>query len=196
MKKTIILFAISTITFGAFAQTDTAKKIVTKQPTAKTRMVGGAQMSSANDVVKNLSKSKNHTVFVSMITAAGLSGSLQGSTYTVFAPTDDAFKKLPAGTIDTLMKPEHLADLTKQINSYIVQGRLRSTDIAKQIKSNGHANITTLSGSTLTAAINSDRNIVLSDANGNQTVVSQFDIEQSNGLVDVITAPLTPKANQ
>lgn len=195
MKKTIILLAISTITLGAFAQTDTAKKTATKQPAPKIRMVGGAQMSSANDMVKNLSKSKNHTLFVAMLTAAGLSESLQSSVYTVFAPTDDAFKKLPAGTVDSLMKPTHLADLTKQVNSYIVQGKLRSADIAKQIKSNGQASITTLSGNVLTAKINSDRNIVLTDANGNQAIVSQFDIDQSNGLVDVITAPLISKTN-
>jgi uncharacterized surface protein with fasciclin (FAS1) repeats len=195
MKKTILILALSLVTLSSFAQTDTAKKSTPKQPAAKIRMVGGAQMSSANDVVKNLSKSKNYTVFVSMLTATGLSETLKTSTYTVFAPTDDAFKKLPAGTVDTLMKPEHLADLTKQVNSYIVQGKLRSADIAKQIKTNGQASITTLSGSTLTATINSDRNIVLTDANGNQAIVSQFDIDQSNGLVDIITAPLTPKTN-
>jgi len=195
MKKTILLLVISAVATGAFAQTDTAKKTATKQPAAKIRMVGGAQMSSANDVVKNLSVSKKHTVFVLMLTATGVNETLKGSTYTVFAPTDDAFKKLPAGTIDSLMKPTHLADLTKQVNGYIVQGKLRSTDIAKQIKSNGRANITTLSGSMLTATVNSDRNIVLSDTSGNQAIVSQFDIEQSNGLVDVITSPLTPGAN-
>jgi len=195
MKKTILILAVSLVTLSSFAQTDTAKKSTPKQPAAKIRMVGGAQMSSANDVVKNLSKSKNYIVFVSMLTTTGLSETLKSNTYTVFAPTDDAFKKLPAGTVDTLMKPAHLADLTKQVNSYIVQGKLRSADIAKQIKANGQASITTLSGSTLTATINSDRNIVLTDVNGNQAIVSQFDIDQSNGLVDVINAPLTSKAN-
>jgi uncharacterized surface protein with fasciclin (FAS1) repeats len=195
MKKTIILLAVSVATINAFAQTDTAKKTAVKQPAAKLRMIGGAQMSSANDVVKNLSGSKNHTVFISMLTASGLTETLRGNTYTVFAPTDDAFKKLPAGTVDTLMKPTHLAELIKQVNSYVVQGKLRSGDIARQIKANGQANITTLSGSVLTAKINADRNIVLTDDNGNQAVVSQFDIEQSNGLVDVLSAPLTPKTN-
>lgn len=189
MKKTIILLAASIITVNAYAQT------AGKQPAVQVRMVGGAQMSSANDVVKNLSKSKNHTVFVAMIAAAGLTEILKAGTYTVFAPTDDAFKKLPAGTIDSLLKPAHLADLTKQVNSYIVQGKLRSVDIAKQIKANGQAKLTTLSGNMLTAKINTDRNIVLTDTNGNQAIVSQFDIEQSNGLVDVIGAPLTPKIN-
>jgi len=195
MKKTIILLAASIVAINAFAQTDTAKKIAMKQPPAKIRIIGGAQMSSANDVVKNLSKSKNHTVFVSMLAATGLNESLLSGTYTVFAPTDDAFKKLPAGTIDSLMKPTHITDLTRQVNSYIIQGKLRSADIAKQIKSNGQASITTLSGSVLTAKINSDRNLVLTDANGNQAIVSQFDIDQSNGIVDVITAPLIAKTN-
>jgi len=195
MKKIILILTVSLVSISAFAQTDTAKKTGIKQPAVKIRMVGGAQMSSANDVVKNLSKSKDHTVFVSMLTASGLSETLKTSTYTVFAPTDDSFKKLPAGTIDSLMKPIHLADLTKQVNGYIVQGKLRSADIAKQIKSNGRASITTLSGSMLSATINSDRNIVLTDANGNQAIVSQFDIDQSNGLIDVITAPLPSKTN-
>lgn len=192
----ILLLVIGIVTVNAFAQNDTAKKAAVKQPPAKTRMVGGALMSSANDVIKNLSRSNNHTIFVAMLTASGIAETLKGGgSYTVLAPTDDAFKKLPAGTIDTLMKPAHSADLTKLVNSYIVQGKLSSHDIAKQIKTIGQASITTLSGSMLTAKINPDRNIVLTDDSGNQTIISQFDIEQSNGLVDVITAPLTVKAN-
>lgn len=193
MKKIILLLAACIITIPAFAQSDTAKKTAIKQPPAKTRMIGGVLMSSANDVVKNLSKSSNYTVFVAMLGASGLTETLKSGTYTVFVPTDDAFKKLPAGTIDTLMKPAHGADLTKLINSYIVQGKLSSKDIARQIKAKGQTGITTLSGSVLTAKINPDRNIVLTDENGNQAILSQFDIEQSNGLVDVITAPLAFK---
>jgi len=195
MKKMILLLAIGIVTVNAFAQNDTAKKTAVKQPPAKTRMVSGALMSSANDVVKNLSASNGYTIFVSMLTSSGLAETLKGGSYTVLAPTDNAFKKLPAGTVDTLMKPAHSADLARLVNNYIVQGRLSAKDIAKQIKTAGQASITTLSGSMLTAKINKDRNIVLTDDSGNQAVISQFDIEQSNGFIDVITAPLAFKAN-
>jgi len=195
MKKIILLFAVSLVTATLFAQTDTAKKTTAKQPTPKTRMVNGTPMSAGNNVIKNLSQAKNLTIFVSMLNASGLSETLKGGTYTVFAPTDDAFKKLPAGVIDSLMKPAHSADLNKQVNSYIVQGKLSAKELAKQIKANGQISITTLSGSTLTAKINTNRNIVLSDANGNQAVVSAFDIEQSNGFVDVLNAPLSFSSN-
>jgi len=195
MKKIIILFAVSLITVNLFAQTDTTKKPASKQPAPKTRMVDGTPMSAGNDVVKNLSKAKNLTVFVSLLNASGLAETLKGGTYTVFAPTDDAFKKLPGGTIDSLMKPAHSADLNKQVNSYIVQGKLSSKELAKQIKANGQAGITTLAGSVLTAKINTNRNIVLSDASGNQAVVTTFDIEQSNGLVDVLNALLSFGSN-
>ncbi|OCX53834.1 hypothetical protein BEL04_05985 [Mucilaginibacter sp. PPCGB 2223] len=191
MKKIIVLLAASLVTANLFAQTDTAKKTTAKQPAPKTRMVGSTFMSAGNDVVKNLSKSKDYTVFVSMLTASGVAEALKGGTYTVFAPTDDAFKKLPAGAIDSLMKPAHSIDLTKLVNSYIVQGRLSSKDLAKQIKANGQTSIATLSGSVLIARINTDRNIVLVDGNGNQAIVSAFDIEQSNGFVDVLNAPLS-----
>jgi len=195
MKKLIILLLASAFAITANAQTDTAKKVA-KAPAPKTRMIGGTMMSSANNIVTNLSKSNKHTVFVSMLTASGLTGVLQSGTYTVLAPTDDAFKKLPAGTVDTLLTPAHLADLTKQVNGYIIQGKLTSGDIAKKIKAgNGQATIATLSGSMLTARINPDRNIVLTDDSGNQAVIAQFDVAQSNGLVDVIVAPLSVKAN-
>ncbi len=195
MKKIIILLAVGLIALNASAQTDTSKKTPAKQPAPKTRMVGDGMMTSANDLVKNLSKSKDHTIFAAMLSASGLAETLKGGTYTVFAPTDNAFKKLPAGAIDSLMKPTHSADLAQQVNGYVVVGRLSVKDIAKQIKTKGQTSITTLAGSTLSAKINPDRNIVLTDANGNQATVSQFDIEQSNGLVDVITAPLSFKTN-
>ncbi|WP_448699479.1 fasciclin domain-containing protein [Mucilaginibacter sp. AW1-3] len=195
MKKIIILLAVVMIAFNANAQTDSSKKTAAKQPTPKTRMVGDGMMSSVNDLVKNLSKSKDHTIFAAMLSASGLAETLKSGTYTVFAPTDNAFKKLPAGTIDSLMKPAHSADLTQQVNSYLVKGKLSAKDIAKQIKANGQTSITTVAGTTLMAKINPDRNIVLTDANGNQATVSQFDIEQSNGLLDVITAPLSFKTN-
>jgi uncharacterized surface protein with fasciclin (FAS1) repeats len=194
MKKLCILAVISIFAFKVSAQTDTLKKVAVKQ-IYKVRTVGGTQMSSANDVMTNLSKSKNYTILVSLINAAGLSDMLKGKrSFTLLAPTDDAFKKVKSGFVDTLLKPEHLAELKMAINYLIISGKLTSADIAKQISAaHGEATLNTFSGSLLKARINIDRNIVLTDNNGNQAIISQFDIAQANGLLDVINNVLIPR---
>lgn len=162
----------------------------------KTRIVGGGQMSSAKDVVENIGKSKDHTTFTNSIKVAGLSETLKSrGPLTVFAPTNDAFKKLAPGLLDTLLKPAHNLDLTRLLAYHVISGRLTSKSIAKQIAENkGEATFTTLAGSKLRAKINGDRNIVLIDENGNEAVISQFDIEQNNGIIDVVNAILVPKS--
>ncbi len=185
MKKLSLLLLGCIFAISVSAQTDSVKKTATK-PVYKVRMIGGAQMSSANDLMVNLSRSKNHTIFVSLINAAGMAPVLKGNNLTVFAPTDDAFKLKP-GFADTLLKPAHLADLTKAINSFIIPAKLTSADMAKQIVANhGQAIIKTLSGSTFTAAINPNRNIILTDDSSNRAIVTQFDIAQANGVLHVI----------
>lgn len=194
MRKLALLTIITLCALHVNAQTiDTVKKTVVKP--AQTRMVGGTVMSSANDVMKNLSKSKNHTTFVNLITTAGLTDAFKTpGTYTFLAPTDDAFKKLQPGLLDTLMKPAHNAELIKLLNYSIIAGKTRSTDIAKQIKANhGEASLTTLSGNTLKAKIDGNRNIVLTDENGTEAIVTQFDIAQNNGILDILNTVLMPK---
>jgi uncharacterized surface protein with fasciclin (FAS1) repeats len=173
---------------------DTTKKVISKHP--KTRIVGGGEMSSDNDIVENITKSKDHTTLTNSLAIGGLDETLKSrGPFTVFAPTNDAFKKLAPGTLDTLSKPEHNTDLTKLLTYHVISGRFTSKDIEKLIAANnGEASFTTLTGSKLRAKINGDRNIVLIDENDNQAVVSQFDIEQNNGIIDVVTAVLRPKS--
>lgn len=185
---------ISTVTTQAAAQVpDTAKVLIPKH--VKTRVIGGGEMLSNKDIIENIAKSKDHTTFTSTIAANGLSETLKSrGPFTVFAPTNDAFKKLPLGTLDTLSKPAHLTDLTRLLTNHVINGRYTSKDIEKMIAANkGEATLITLTGSKLRAKLNADRNIVLTDENNNEAIISQFDIEQSNGIVDVITAVLIPK---
>jgi uncharacterized surface protein with fasciclin (FAS1) repeats len=186
----------ATTTTQAAAKTpDTAKKTIPKH--IKTRMVSGTQMSSANDVIENIAKSKDYSTFTNSIAVSGLDETFKSrGPITVFAPTNEAFQKLTPGLLDTLLKPEHNAELTKLLTYHVINGKLTSKDIARQISaSNGEATFTTLSGSKLRAKINGDRNIVLIDESGNESVISQFDIEQNNGIIDVVTALLIPKNN-
>lgn len=203
MKKNILALLLCLGVYYASAQTtttqsaartpDTSKKATPKH--ARTRIIGGGQMSSADDAVENISKSKDHTTFTNTIAVCGLIETLKSrGPLTIFAPTNEAFNKLLPGTLDTLLKPQHNAELTRLLTYHVVSGKLTSKDIAKQINSNnGEATFTTLAGSKLKAKINGDRNIVLIDEEGNQAVISQFDIEQNNGIIDVVTALLIPK---
>jgi uncharacterized surface protein with fasciclin (FAS1) repeats len=174
-------------------QGDTAKSANKR---IKTRLINGTSMTSAADIVTNISRSKDHTILTGALVAATLTETLKThGPMTVFAPTDAAFNKLPAGTLDTLLKPAHALDLTRLLTYHVVAGRLTSKDIAKQINlNNGTATFITLAGSPLKAKINADRNIVLVDENGNESIISQFDIETSNGIVDIVTAVLVPKS--
>jgi uncharacterized surface protein with fasciclin (FAS1) repeats len=173
---------------------DTVKQVVPKH--IKTRIIGGGALTSDKDIVENIAKSKEHTTLTSSIANAGLSETLKSrGPLTIFAPTNAAFDKLNPGTLDTLNKPAHNADLTRLLTNHVINGRYTSKDIAKQINENkGEATFTTLTGSKLKAKLNGDRNIVLIDENGNEAIISQFDVEQSNGIIDVITTVLVPKA--
>jgi len=117
-----------------------------------------------------------------------------GNPITVFAPDNKAFSRLPSGTVDTLLSPTHKSDLLNLLKYHAVAGKITSSDIERQIKTgNGQTTFTTLSGRTLTAKINENRNIVLTDENGGQSVISRLDVQQSNGILYVITQVLLPK---
>lgn len=152
-------------------------------------------MKASNDVVENLDRAKNFTILLSAINQAGLSGMFKSSgPVTLFAPTDKAFQKLPKGLLDTLLKPGHVADLSYLLSSHAIAGRLTIKDIAAKIKANdGQATFTTIAGSSLVAKINANRNIVLTDENGGESVISTFDIPQKNGILHVIDSVLIPK---
>ena len=161
---------------------------------ADTTMVGGNDMFPAKNIIQNAVNSKDHTTLVAAVKAAGLVETLQGDgPFTVFAPTDAAFGKLPAGTVATLVKPENKDTLTKILTYHVVAGKLTFNDIAKQIKAGGGtAELKTVSGGTLWAMMNGMHNIVLKDAKGNMANISTYDVMQSNGVIHVIDTVVMP----
>jgi len=165
--------------------------------TVKTRVVNGYVMSSAKNVIQNIDSAKELSTFASAIKAAGLTDTFASAgPVTVLAPANAAFAKLPAGILDTLLTPAHLQALKNLILNHVVVGSLTAKDIAKQIRlNNGQATLTTLSGTKLTAIIDANRNIVLTDENGGKSIVATFDIMQNNGILDIVTAVLLPKNN-
>lgn len=156
-------------------------------------MVGGAAMSPSKDIIDNAVNSKDHTTLVAAVKAAGLVDTLKGpGPFTVFAPTNAAFSKLPAGTVDTLLKPENKADLTKILTYHVVPGKLNAADLIAQAKANGgKAMLTTVEGEPLTAWVDGD-SVYLQDAKGGKAMVTIADVNQSNGVIHVIDTVLMP----
>ena len=160
---------------------------------AKNPMVGGAAMYETKTIVENAANSKDHTTLVAAVKAAGLAETLSGAgPFTVFAPTNAAFAKLPAGTVDTLLKPENKAMLTGILTYHVVPGRLTATDIAAQAKANGgKAVLTTVQGAMLTVW-KKDGSWYVSDAKGGTAKIGPADVLQSNGVIHVIDGVLLP----
>lgn len=158
-------------------------------------MVGGAQMLPTRNIVENASESPLHTTLVSAVTAAGLVDTLSGTgPFTVFAPVNAAFEKLPAGAVDSLMKPESKARLGAVLTYHVVSGRMTASDIAQAITDgNGTATLTTVQGENLTAKMDGS-NVVLTGEGGSTAIVTQADVPQSNGVIHVIDGVLMPKA--
>ncbi|MEL7689073.1 fasciclin domain-containing protein [Citromicrobium bathyomarinum] len=151
-----------------------------------TVMVGGAAMYPTRNIIENAVNSKDHTTLVAAVKAAGLVDTLSGpGPFTVFAPTNAAFAKLPAGTVDTLLKPENKATLTKILTYHVVPGRVSAEDLMMKIKQGGGmAKLTTVEGGTLTAKMMGG-NVVLVDEKGGMATVTQADVFQSNGVIHV-----------
>ncbi|HOY16544.1 MAG TPA: fasciclin domain-containing protein [Haliscomenobacter sp.] len=156
-------------------------------------MVGGEAMLPAKNIVDNAVKSKVHTTLVAAVTAAGLVETLQGKgPFTVFAPVNDAFENLPEGTVETLLKPENKATLTKVLTYHVVAGKYDFNALAALIKK-GTKSVTTVSGGKLMIKMNGARNIQITDENGAVANVSTYDVYQSNGVIHTIDAVLLPK---
>jgi uncharacterized surface protein with fasciclin (FAS1) repeats len=155
--------------------------------------VGGAAMYPAKTIVENASAAPNLKTLVAAVKAAGLVDTLASpGPFTVFAPTDMAFGKLPAGTVDTLVKPENKGTLTGILTYHVVAGKFTAKDISKAIKAGGgKATLTTVAGGTLTAKF-MGKGIVVVDAKGGKSMVSTADVMQSNGVVHVIDSVLMP----
>ncbi|MFW2343534.1 fasciclin domain-containing protein [Brevundimonas sp.] len=169
--------------------TDTAMAPATADP-----MVGGASMSPNDTIVANASKASNLTTLVSAVQAADLVDTLSGSgPFTVFAPDNAAFEKIPAETRTALMTPEMKGDLTNILTYHVVPGRLTAADIAGQAEANGGtATLTTVQGETLSVSAGPNNTWVITDSKGGTSTITQADVAQSNGMVHVIDTVLMP----
>lgn len=158
--------------------------------------VGGVDMLDTKTIVDNASAAPNLTTLVTAVKAAGLGETLSGpGPFTVFAPTNDAFSRLAPGTVDTLLKPENKATLTKILTYHVVPGAISGMQLLDMIKAGGgKATLTTVAGAPLTAELEGSA-VKLTDANGNPAYVSVADVRQSNGVVHVINGVLLPKLN-
>ncbi len=154
-----------------------------------TKMVGGAAMYPSKDIVSNAVNSKDHTTLVAAVTAADLVSTLQGDgPFTVFAPTNAAFDKLPKGTVETLLKPENKAALQGVLTYHVLAGKYSADAIVKAIKEGkGKAEFTTVNGAKLTATLKG-KSVQLVDGAGNSAMVTISDVNQSNGVIHVIDA--------
>ncbi len=161
---------------------------------AENPMVGGSEMFPEKNIVENAVNSKDHTTLVAAVKAGDLVDTLSGAgPFTVFAPTNDAFAKLPAGTVDTLLKPENKDQLTKILTYHVVPANAMSDAINKMIKDDGGKHeVTTVSGDKLTV-MNTGGKIMIMDESGQTATVTQADVKQSNGVIHVIDTVLLPK---
>ena len=185
MRKT--LFTLSIATAGA-ALIATGAVAGGKNP-----MVGGAAMYPNKTIVANAVNSRDHTTLVAAVTAAGLVDTLNGKgPFTVFAPTNAAFAKLPAGTVDTLVKPENKGTLTSILTYHVVPGKMSAASLAAKAKANrGKAVLTTVQGEKLTVS-KGPRGWMLTDAKGGTSNITIADVNQSNGVIHVIDTVVMP----
>ena len=183
MKK--ILFSAIVVVAMAFT---------TQVHAQKNPMVGGAAMYAGKDIVDNAVNSKDHTTLVAAVKAAGLVETLKSAgPFTVFAPTDAAFAKLPTGTVETLVKPENKATLTTILTYHVVAGKMGSKEIAAAIKAGGgKAELTTVQGGKLWAWMEGKK-LMLKDEKGGTSTVTIADVFQSNGVIHVVDTVLMPK---
>ena len=177
-RRSMLLIAAATFAVSAFA---------------KNPIVGGQEMFPNKNIIQNAVNSADHTTLVAAVKAAGLVETLQGTgPFTVFAPVNSAFGKLPAGTVDTLLKPENKATLTKILTYHVVAGKWSSVDLKKMIKAGkGTAELKTVSGGKLWAMMNGNM-IVLKDEKGGMSHVTQANVMQSNGVIHVVDTVLMP----
>ena len=160
---------------------------------AENPMVGGAAMYEDKNIVENAVNSADHTTLVAAVKAAGLVDALMGpGPFTVFAPVNDAFAALPAGTVDTLLKPENKAMLTKVLTAHVVAGDLKLADLRAKVGADGYANLQTLSGDALSVKFRGDKAMVYSESR-NIGTITIADVDQSNGVIHVIDTVLVPK---
>jgi uncharacterized surface protein with fasciclin (FAS1) repeats len=161
---------------------------------AQTKMVGGAAMYPTKNIVENAVNSKDHTTLVAAVKAAGLVETLSSAgPFTVFAPTNEAFNKLPKGTVETLVKPENKATLTKILTYHVVAGKLSAADLWAKVKTGmGKTELTTVQGDKLWVKAEGKK-LYLVDEKGGKSWITIADVNQSNGVIHVVNTVLMPK---
>ncbi|HEY2136039.1 MAG TPA: fasciclin domain-containing protein [Xanthobacteraceae bacterium] len=180
--------AIAALTFGL------ANTIAPVSAQDKTVQVGGAPMYPSKNIIQNAVNSKDHTTLVAAVKAASLVDTLEGKgPFTVFAPTNAAFAKLPAGTVENLVKPENKATLTKILTYHVVPGRLTAPVLMKQVKDGGGmAMLKTVEGADLTVKQAGPGKLSVTDAKGDVSMITIADVLQSNGVIHVVDTVLLP----
>ena len=168
--------------------------LLTSTAFAAVKIVGGAPMYPAKNIVENAVNSKDHTTLVAAVKAAGLVDTLMTpGPFTVFAPTNAAFKKLPKGTVETLVKPENKATLTAILTYHVVPGRLTAANLSDMVKQGGgEAMLKTVEGESLTVT-QKGRTLMVTDAKGDVSRITIADVMQSNGVIHVVNTVLLPK---
>jgi uncharacterized surface protein with fasciclin (FAS1) repeats len=191
MSKRIALLSAAalgalTLTALVAAPVSAQDKMKSEMSGEKTVMVGGAAMFPSKNIIQNAVNSKDHTTLVAAVKAAGLVDTLEGKgPFTVFAPTNAAFGKLPAGTVDTLVKPENKATLTKILTYHVVPGRIEESSLTDGKK------LTTVEGEVLTVK-HQDGKVWIVDAKGGTSMVTIPNVNQSNGVIHVVDTVLMP----
>jgi uncharacterized surface protein with fasciclin (FAS1) repeats len=180
LKKTLIAFTVIAGLSGAAI--------------AANPQVGGADMFANKNIIENAVNSKDHTTLVAAVKAAGLVETLSGAgPFTVFAPTNEAFAALPAGTVDNLLKPESKDALTKVLTYHVVPAKAMAKDVMDMVKADGGMHkVKTVAGAELTLKVDGDK-VTVTDESGNTANVTIADVEQSNGVIHVIDKVLLPK---
>lgn len=189
MKKFLVMVLLAVASLTLAKTSAHAQMMDNSNP-----MVGGAPMFKTKDIVDNAVNSADHTTLVAAVKAAGLVDTLKSKgPFTVFAPTNSAFDKLPAGTVDTLLKPENKGMLTNILTYHVVSGRFDSKAIMAKIKAGkGKAWLKAVNGGTLTAWMDGN-SLILADEKGGQSRVTIADVYQSNGVIHVVDSVLLPK---
>ncbi len=195
LTKVIGFGLVAATLMGCAANAQTGSSNMAAASSEQTVMVGGAPMYPSKNIIENAVNSKDHETLVAAVKAAGLVDTLQGDgPFMVFAPTDEAFAKLPAGTVENLLKPENKLQLQKVLTYHVVQANAMSDAINRMIADdNGNHPVPTVAGGQLMAKNDSNGNITLTDENGRTATVTIADVRQSNGVIHVIDTVLLPK---
>ncbi len=189
LRTTLLATAATALFIGAMAATPTGAQMMNDKPVT----VGGAPMYGTKNIIQNAVNSKDHTTLVAAVKAAGLVDTLQGpGPFTVFAPTNKAFEKLPKGTVETLLKPENKEKLSAILTYHVVAGRLSAKDLMEAAKKDGGQHkLKTVEGEELTISAK-DNTITVWDSKGNQSTITIQNVFQSNGVIHVVDSVLLP----